>query len=173
MFWLKSQLLGDPSGDPEAPLQVQRPTRVGCVEVWLQPAIPETLGTVLSLHPPNLPSPGTLAAWLPLLSGLPPAGDILRLRVQLCSGEAAVCEPQGSRLPAQPLLGFHHPGPPHLHPRLLQSEARHHGLHQRGESPHPAYERKGLPGDPSWVCGFENEDSLKLPYELDSDCDRL
>lgn len=78
-----------------------------------------------------------------------PTGRILRLCVQLCSGEAAVRGTQGGRLPPQPLLGLHHPGPAHLHSCLLQSKASHHGFHQCGKWP---LSLLGDPEEPFTLC---------------------
>lgn len=64
-----------------------------------------------------------------------PTGGILRLCVQLCSRETAVCGTQGGRLPPQPLLGLHHSGSAHLHSHLLKSEASYHGFRQCGKWP--------------------------------------
>ncbi|KAM6044621.1 major facilitator superfamily domain-containing protein 4A isoform 2-T3 [Chlamydotis macqueenii] len=62
-------------------------------------------------------------------------GRVLGLRLQLRGGRAPLRRPQSGRLPAQPLLGIHHAGQAHLHPRVLPSEAGHYGLHQCGWSP--------------------------------------
>ncbi|XP_065554846.1 major facilitator superfamily domain-containing protein 4A isoform X3 [Lathamus discolor] len=62
-------------------------------------------------------------------------GRVLGLHLQLRGGGAALCSAQSGRVPAQPLLGLHHAGQAHLHPRVLPDEASDDGLHQRGRSP--------------------------------------
>lgn len=63
-----------------------------------------------------------------------PTGRILGLHLQLRRGRASLCSAQGGWLPAQPLLGIHHTGQAHLHPRVLPNEASDHGLHQCGKA---------------------------------------
>lgn len=63
-----------------------------------------------------------------------PTGRVLRLHLQLRRGRASLCSTQGGWLPAQPLLGIHHAGKAHLHPRVLPNETSNHGLHQRGNA---------------------------------------
>lgn len=63
-----------------------------------------------------------------------PAGRVLGLHLQLCGGRASLRSTQSGRLPAQPLLGIHHPGQAHLHPCVLPNEAGNYGLHQCGKA---------------------------------------
>lgn len=63
-----------------------------------------------------------------------PAGRVLGLHLQLRGGGAALRSAQSGWVPAQPLLGVHHTGQAHLHPRVLPDEASNHGLHQRGKA---------------------------------------
>lgn len=63
-----------------------------------------------------------------------PAGRVLGLHLQLCGGGAALCSAQSGWVPAQPLLGLHHAGQAHLHPRVLPDEASNDGLHQCGKA---------------------------------------
>ena len=119
-----------------------------------KPPFDEPPGAGAGLPTPAQPGPPSPGLWTGCAAGVLSrpclsTGDVFHLCVQLCRGEATVCQTQGGRLPPQPLLGLHHPGSPCLHSHLLQGEASHHGLRQRGKWPPVASWRCGEPFPPS------------------------